>query len=252
MDAKLLREEALRETERSLAEKPGATPDPESEEWEAEYRRQFELLKRRHAAHEAAPEGALVAEVEGALPPLSGTAPDERWAAALRAGRLKLVRDEAMRAWLAQSWVSAKAWIDSRELAPAQFLQRIEAQYADAKRRAEARSGEAAAAAAERKAAADALARQVRAAGISPQSLIELVDLSERLKPAGLGGKLAEVSDDKRNLRVFLSDDSARLMVLEKNEAGERRQYAIASDDGLVADLKLYAAFRTAVEGDKK
>jgi hypothetical protein len=239
MDPKALREEALRETERSLAEKLGMAPDLESDEYEEEYRRQFELAKRRHAAG-AAPESARVAEGPDVLPRLAGTPADERWAAAIRAERLRQVRDKAMRAWLAQSWVTAKAWIGSRELAEPQFLRRVSAHYAEHQRSAAGEADAAAAGAAKRQAAVDDAARKVARAGITPQELIALIDVSERLKPASVGAKLAEVSDGKRSLRVFLTDDRARLMVLEKDDK-DRRQYAIPADEGLVGELKLYA-----------
>jgi hypothetical protein len=44
----------------------------------------------------------------------------------------------------------------------------------------------------------------------------------------------------KRNLRIFETSDSNVLAVIEKSEAG-RSQYAIERDDGLVADLSLFA-----------
>jgi len=52
--------------------------------------------------------------------------------------------------------------------------------------------------------------------------------------------KLAELAPAERNLRVFETDDPAVLMVLERAGPG-RGEYAIERDDGLVADLRLYA-----------
>ena len=49
MDLKSVREEAIEAATRSLWEKSGLVPDQDSEEWEEEYRRQFELAKKRHA-----------------------------------------------------------------------------------------------------------------------------------------------------------------------------------------------------------
>ena len=46
-----------------------------------------------------------------------------------------------------------------------------------------------------------------------------------------------------RNLRLFETDDPAVLMVLEKTD-GTRSEYGIERDDGLVADLKLFARAR--------
>lgn len=246
MDPKALKEEALRQTERSLAQKFGVAPDPDSDEWEEEYRRQFELAKRRQEAGAAPAAGTLVSEGD-TLPRLSGTPADERWGVAIRAERLKAVRDKAMRAWLAQSWVTAKAWIDSRDVALPAFLRRVEAQYAEAKRSQDARSGASAAALRERQEAAKALQTKVQRAGITAAALIELIDLCERLKPAALGAKLAEVTDGKRSLRVFEAD-AERLMVIEKDDKG-RRQYAIPRDEGLVGDLKLYAEAQALLKG---
>ena len=52
--------------------------------------------------------------------------------------------------------------------------------------------------------------------------------------------KLAELDSNGRNLRVFETGDPAVLMVLEKTET-ERGEYGIERDEGLVADLKLFA-----------
>jgi hypothetical protein len=58
--------------------------------------------------------------------------------------------------------------------------------------------------------------------------------------PAPLRGKLAELEAQDRILRIFETAKPEILMVLEKR-ANERTEYAIERDDGLVADLKLYA-----------
>src|SRR6266436_4927410 len=82
--------------------------------------------------------------------------------------------------------------------------------------------------------------RQIEEAGITVEGLMELVDIAERLPVLPIKGKLAELAADGRNLRVFETDDPAVLMVLEK--AGtSRSDYAIERDEGLVADLRLYA-----------
>jgi hypothetical protein len=70
--------------------------------------------------------------------------------------------------------------------------------------------------------------------------LIELIDIAERLPPAPLKGRLAELDCGTRNLRIFETADPATLMVLEKADA-ERAEYGIERDEGLVADLKLFA-----------
>ena len=64
--------------------------------------------------------------------------------------------------------------------------------------------------------------------------------IAERLPAVPIKGKLAELELDKRNLRVFETADPAVLMVLEKAES-ERSEYGIERDEGLVADLRLFA-----------
>jgi hypothetical protein len=92
-------------------------------------------------------------------------------------------------------------------------------------------------------AAADALRREIEEAGITVDGLIELIDIAEQLPAMPIKAKLAELESNGRNLRVFETDDPAVLMVLEK--AGtERREYGIERDEGLVADLKLFARGR--------
>ena len=53
-------------------------------------------------------------------------------------------------------------------------------------------------------------------------------------------GAMAELDCGTRNLRVFETDDPAVLMVLEKAGSG-RDEYGIERDEGLVADLRLFA-----------
>ena len=244
MDLKSLKEQALAETARILHDKPGRVPDPDSEEWEDEYRRQFDLLKKQ-AARAPAGGGAkpLVAPVDerpDGLPALSGAPADRRWASALRAERLTQVPSPDVRAWLAGAWLAAKEWIETRNLPPDAFLRRVEAQHADHQRRAAERAG---ALEAERRAKAgaeSALKRQVQSAGITAQGLIDLVDVSARAAPAPLRAKLAELQAQDRALRIFETAKSDVLMVLEKR-ADERTEYAIERDEGLVADLKLFA-----------
>ena len=52
MDIKSIKEQALAETARILHDRLGVVPDPDSEEWEEEYRRQFDLLKKQAAYRE--------------------------------------------------------------------------------------------------------------------------------------------------------------------------------------------------------
>src|SRR5438128_7443926 len=49
MDLKAVREEAIEATTRAFWDRSGFVPDEDSEEWEEEYRRQFEQAKRRYA-----------------------------------------------------------------------------------------------------------------------------------------------------------------------------------------------------------
>src|SRR5271168_1088546 len=109
MDLKLVREEAIEGTNRALWDKHGFVPDPDSEEFEEEYRRQFELAKTRLAlTHPTAP----AVGAHAAPPPdptnwaeLTGEATQIRWAAALRAERVREIRDGGIRDWLATTWI---------------------------------------------------------------------------------------------------------------------------------------------------
>jgi hypothetical protein len=244
MDMKSLKELALAETARVLRDKLGIVPDPDSEEWEDEYRRQFDLLKKRDARGEAADAARIAAapldERPDALPALSGPAAEKRWAFALRSERLKLVPAKDVRSWLAGAWTGTKEWIDTRDLPPDLFLRRVNAQYAEHRRRSDERAGVAEAGRRDKANAASAVQLQARAAGITAAGLIELVDVSARAAPAPLRTKLAELQAQDRVLRVFETAKDDVLMVLEKREDG-RTEYAIERDEGLVADLKLFA-----------
>ena len=244
MDLRLVREEAIEATTRFFWEKSGFVPDQDSEEWEDEYRRQFEQAKIRHAAA-----GPVEVKPAAAAPPpdeepgwaaLTGPPTQIRWAAALRADRLKEIRDPGIRRWLATTWTRSKSWIDTSTLPTALFLKRIEPHYAEYCRQAEEQARRRAAARQAEMAAADEIRRQIEAAGITVGGLIELIDIAERLPVLPIKAKLAELAVDGRNLRVFETDDPAVLMVLEKAEA-HRSDYGIERDEGLVADLRLYA-----------
>ena len=99
-------------------------PDEESEEWEAEYRRQFELAKQRQTAAGARPDAAAPRAPAPAAPPpdptgwaeLTGAPTQIRWAAALRSERIGEIRDPAVLDWLATTWTKAKSWIDTSGL----------------------------------------------------------------------------------------------------------------------------------------
>ena len=98
------------------------------------------------------------------------------------------------------------------------FLRRISTQYSAHCRDTEARAKERAAAERDKAAAANALRGRVRAAGITGEGLIELVDVSPRAPEAMLRGKLAELEVGQRNLRIFETSDPNILAVIEKSD----------------------------------
>jgi hypothetical protein len=250
MDLRPVREQAIEATTRFFWDNRGFVPDEDSEEWEAEYRRQFELAKRNQAA---APPAAGIPPVAG--PPeapapnqagwaeLRGAATEIRWAAALRAERIEAIGDPGVRQWLATTWTRSKSWIDTRELPTPVFLERIRPHYQEYRKTADERARLAAAERQARAAAAAEIRRQVEAAGIDAEGLIELIDIAERLPALPIKAKLAELDAGERNLRVFETADVAVLMVLERN-AAERCEYGIERDEGLVGDLALFARSR--------
>jgi hypothetical protein len=243
MDPKLVREQAIAATTRYFWDRQGFEPDPDSEEWEAEYRRQFDLAKERltGAGPEAADSSAAATLPEPASwAELTGPPTQTRWAMALRTERIHDVRDPGVRDWLATTWTKAKSWIDTRELPTPVFLQRIGPHYAEYRKTADEQARVATAARREQQKAAETLRREVAEAGITVAGLIELIDIADRLPPAPLQKKLAELDHDGRNLRVFDTADPAMLMVLEKSADG-RSEYGIERDEGLVADLALFA-----------
>jgi hypothetical protein len=247
MDLKAVREEAIEATTRAFWDKRGFVPDEDSEEWEEEYRRQFEQAKGRHAAGSFA---EVKPDITAVAPPeetgwavLTGAPTQIRWAEAVRADRLRDIRDPGIRNWLATTWTKAKSWIDTREMPTPIFLQRIQPHYVEFRRQADERNRALEAERQVKAAAAEALRREVEAAGITVEGLIELIDIAERLPALPIKGKLAELESGSRNLRVFETGDPAVLMVLEKAEA-ERSEYGIERDEGLVADLRLFARAR--------
>jgi hypothetical protein len=244
MDLRVVREEAIEATTRAFWDKNGFVPDEDSEEWEAEYRRQFEQAKRRHATGQAAKvEPRLTASAppeEDGWAELTGAPTQIRWAAALRTDRIREIKDPDIRHWLATTWTKAKSWLDTREIPTPTFLQRIQPHYTEYRRQTDEGSRALEAERQAKAAAADALQREIEAAGITVGGLIELIDIAERLPAAPIKGKLAELALDKRNIRVFETADPAVLMVLEKTET-ERSEYGIERDEGLVADLRLFA-----------
>ena len=249
MDLKELRDRALDATTRFFVDRDGILPDQEGDEWEAEYRRQYDLAKR-HAAepHHAAPE-RRAAPGHPEWPELAGAPAQKRWAAELRAARLAALENKDMRDWLAAAWISAADWVDTRDMSMPDFLRRIGTQYSASRRDAAARADEHAAAERAKAAAANALRDRVQSAGITAEGLIGLVDVSPRTTEAPLRGKLAELAVGDRNLRIFETSDPKALGVIEKSAAG-RSQYAIEHDDGLVADLRLFAEASTALRAE--
>jgi hypothetical protein len=244
MDLHRVREEAIEATTRTFWDKNGFVPDQDSDEWEEEYRRQFEGAKRRHASGQTAevkPSPTVSVPPEGdGWAELTGAPTQIRWAAALRSDRIRDVKDPGVRHWLATTWTKAKSWIDTREMPTPTFLQRIQPHYAEYRRQTDERArvleGERQAKAA----AAEALRSEIEAAGITVEGLIELIDIAERLPVVPMKAKLVELEVSGRNLRVFETADPAVLMVLEKAER-ERSEYGIERDEGLVADLRLFA-----------
>src|SRR5215470_17450931 len=111
MDLKAVREQAIEATTRAFWDKNGFVPDQDSDEWEEEYRRQFEQVKRRHATGrlpETTPAPAAAAPPEEPGWAELTVAPTQiRWAAALRAERLNKIRDSGIRDWLTTTWTKA-------------------------------------------------------------------------------------------------------------------------------------------------
>ena len=244
MDVKLVREEAIEATNRAFWDRSGFVPDEDSDEWEDEYRRQFDLAKKRHATERPADTPPIVPiappDEEPGWAALTGPPTQIRWAAALRADRLKEIRDSGIREWLATTWTRSKSWIDTNSLPTATFLKRIEPHYVQYRRQADERARLLAAEQQAKAAAAEEIRRQVEEAAITVEGLIELIDIADRFPVLPIKAKLAELATAERNLRVFETEDPAVLMVLEK--AGtSRSEYGIERDEGLVADLRLYA-----------
>jgi hypothetical protein len=242
MDLKPVRERAIEATTRFFWDTRGFVPDEDSDEWEAEYRRQFEFAKRSLGTAPPAASAAIerpAPDVAG-WAELTGAPTQIRWAAALRAERIAAIRDLGIRHWLATTWTKAKSWIDTREMPLTLFLERIRPHYQEYRQAADERARAAEAEHQEQAAAAAATRQQLDEAGITAAGLIELVDIAERLPALPIKEKLAELDADGRNLRIFETADPAVLTVLEKSGAG-RSEYGIERDEGLVADLALFA-----------
>jgi hypothetical protein len=245
MDLKTLKEQAAAATTRFFVDKQGFSASEDSEDWEDEYRRQFERLKKQYATTRPvdAPgmvDPVLADEPTAAWPELSGAPADKRWAISLRADRLKEIQGKALRGWLGSAWTTAKVWIDTRDLAAPLFLRRVEAEYAAFRRQSERRARELQAERQAKAAASEASQRALQAAGITAAGLIELIDVSPRVAPAPLRLKVVELDAGDRSLRIFETAAADILMVIENGAAG-RLEYAIERDEQLFADLKLFA-----------
>jgi hypothetical protein len=245
MDLNALREAAIEATARALYDRLGIVPSEDSDEWEEEYRKQFEALKQRFgdAVAAPAPRPAIAGRPERQWPELSGTPEQKRWAATIRDERMREIASEPFRQFLARTWSRAKVWVDTRDVPTATLVQRLKPQFDDYRRKA-AEAAKAKAAAAQQKAAeAAAHQRKLEEAGVTPEGLVELIDASERFDgPVTIAGKLAEIAVDMRHLRVYETSDPNLLLVKEKRGPLQLPDYAIERDEGLVADLKLFAA----------
>jgi hypothetical protein len=243
LDLNTLREAAIEATARALDDRLGYVPSEDSEEWEEEYRRQFAALKQRYGGDlkPVAPRPAPPAGPERNWPELSGTPEQRRWAATIREERMRQIPNPPFRAFLAQSWTRAKQWVDTREVPTAVLVTRLRPQFEEYRKRQE-EAAQARAAEARKKAAEHAAYQQrLKQAGITPAGLVELIDASERFDPAPIAAKLAEIAVEGRHLRVYETSDPNLLLVKEKRGPLSLDDYAIERDEGLVADLRLFA-----------
>ena len=246
MDLNTLREAAIEATARALDAKLGYVPSDDSDEWEDEYRRQFAVLKQRHggALRPAAPRPAArpaAAGPERSWPELSGTPEQKRWAATIRDERMREIPSEPFRVFLARTWTRAKQWVDTRDVPTAVLVTRLRPQFEEYRKQQEEAARARAAAATQKAAELAAYQQRLKEAGVTPDGLVELIDASERFDPAPLAAKLAEIAVEGRHLRVYETSDPNLLLVKEKRGPLPLDDYAIERDDGLVADLKLFA-----------
>jgi hypothetical protein len=243
MDLNALRDAAIEATARALYDRNGVSASEDSEEWEEEYRKQFARLKALGgpaATVTPAPAAAAGAAAGDKWPELSGTPEEKRWGATIRAERFLEIKSEGVRRFLADTYPRAKTWIDTRDVPTATLLQRLKPQFEDYQKKAQERAQARAAAKAAQTAAESAYKKRLQDAGITKEGLVELIDASERTAPAPIAAKLAEIAVDGRALRVFETSDKSRLLIKEKTDRGQE-DYGIERDEGLVADLKLYA-----------
>lgn len=245
MDLSALRDAAIEATARTLYDRNGVSASEDSEEWEEEYRKQFARLKALGGpAATVSPSPTAAAAASDKWPELSGTPEEKRWGATIRAERFLEIKSAAVHRFLAEIYPRAKTWIDTRDVPTATLLQRLKPQFEEYQKKAQARAEARAAAKAAQSAAEQAYRKRLEDAGITPEGLVELIDASERTAPAPIAAKLAEITVEGRALRIFETGDAARLLVKEKTDRGHE-DYGIERDEGLVADLKLYASAPT-------
>lgn len=240
MDLTQLKEAAIEATAQALQDRLGLIPDEDSDEWEEEYRRQFALAKQRYGV--TTPTVARATGPALQLPELRGDAQELiHWGEQVRVARLREVPDATRRAWMATTWTRAKVWVDTRDVPIATLLQRTQGQYDDWRRQQVAQKSAQSAVVQQKAAAIAAHQAKLQKAGVTEAGLVELIDASEQVKPAALAEKLAELNVPDRHLRIFTTADPAALLVKEKNLKGNV-DYAIERDEGLVADLRLFAS----------
>src|SRR5947207_12854283 len=241
MDLHALREAAIEAASRALYEKHGFVPSEESDEWEDEYRRQFAALKQRYGNQVTVPaRPAAATGPQRQSPELRGTPEELRWGTSIREERLREIPNDAVRAFWVQLWPRAKQWVDTRDVPTQTLLLRLKPQYDEWRKKqaeaAAARKGETQKKASE----AAAYRRKLQEAGITPEGLVEMVDASDRFDPAPIAAKLADITVTDRHLRIYETGDPNLLLVKERDLRGNH-EYEIERDDGLVADLRLYA-----------
>src|ERR1700730_5581100 len=125
MDLRELRERALEATTRFFVDRDGILPNQEGEEWEAEYRRQYDLAKRQAPEPHRAPPDKRAESGDSEWPSLAGAPAQKRWAAELRARRLAIMENKDIRDWLGATWTTAAAWVDTRDMTAPHFLRRV-------------------------------------------------------------------------------------------------------------------------------
>jgi hypothetical protein len=176
-----------------------------------------------------------------ALPPLTGTPEQMRWAGTIRDERLREIPNEAFRVWMARTWTRAKLWVDTRDVPAPVLMQRYRAQFEEYRQKVAEAAKTRSAENQKKETEVAAYKKRLQDAGITPEGLVELVDASDRFDVAPIAAKLAEMTVEGRHLRVYESKDPNLLLVKEKKGPLQMPDYAIERDEGLVADLKLYA-----------